>query len=48
MGRKRVLDAQDVWMKNQRNKFWKDRLSYLYVLILIGCFLVVAWIEVPY
>ena len=45
---KRVLDAQDVWMKNQAKRYWKTRLSYIYLIVLAACFLIVAWVEVPY
>jgi len=40
--------AQEVWMRNQAKRYWKRQAAWLYVAIVIGCFLVVAYIEVPY
>jgi hypothetical protein len=46
--KKKVLGAQEVWMKNQGKKFWKDWACYIYLTILAICFLIVAWVEVPH
>ncbi len=46
---KRILDAQEVWMKNQSKRFWSERIkTTALLLVLTCCFFVVAWVEVPF